>query len=169
MTIEYARNVLGLTGAHSSEFDPQTPFPVIDLMETQRDVTDKGGTMRLGAYIAELKTGSQVARAYGKEVVSERHRHRYEFNPRFRSRFDGTDFICSGTSPDGRLVEFIELEGHPFWVGTQAHPEFKSRPERPAPLFREFVGASLARSEGRNPHLPDLDVEPVATPATPQR
>ena len=169
MTIEYARNVLGLTGAHSSEFDPQTPFPVIDLMETQRDVTDKGGTMRLGAYIAELKPGSQVARAYGKEVVSERHRHRYEFNPRFRSRFDGTDFICSGTSPDERLVEFIELDGHPFWVGTQAHPEFKSRPERPAPLFREFVGASLARSEGRNPHLPDLDVEPVAAPASPQR
>ena len=166
MTIEYARNVLGLTGAHSSEFDPQTPYPVIDLMETQRDVTDKGGTMRLGAYIAELAPGSQVALAYGKEVVSERHRHRYEFNPKFRSRFEGTDFVCSGTSPDKRLVEFIELQGHPFWVGTQAHPEFKSRPERPAPLFREFVGASLARSEGRNPHLPDLDVEPVTAPTS---
>ncbi len=165
MTIEFARNVLGLTGANSSEFDPQTPYPVIDLMETQRDVTDKGGTMRLGAYIAELAPGSQVAQAYGKEVVSERHRHRYEFNPKFRSRFEGTDFVCSGTSPDERLVEFIELRGHPFWVGTQAHPEFKSRPERPAPLFREFVGASLARSEGRNPHLPDLDVEPVTTAA----
>ena len=158
MTIEFARNGLGLTGAHSSEFDPQTPYPVIDLMETQRDVTEKGGTMRLGAYVAQLMPGSQVARAYGVEIVSERHRHRYEFNPRFRSRFEGSGFVCSGTSPDGRLVEFIELEGHPFWVGTQAHPEFKSRPERPAPLFREFVGAALARAEGRNPRLPDLGV-----------
>jgi CTP synthase len=161
MTIEYARNVLGLAGANSSEFDPLTPHPVIDLMDAQRDVTDKGGTMRLGAYVAELRPGSQVAKAYGREVVSERHRHRYEFNPRYRSRFDGSGFVCSGTSPDGRLVEFIELEGHPFWVGTQAHPEFKSRPERPAPLFREFVAAALARSEGRNPHLPDIDVHPA--------
>jgi CTP synthase len=160
MTIEFARNVLGLTGANSSEFDPLTPHPVIDLMDAQRDVTEKGGTMRLGAYVAELQPGSQVARAYGREVVSERHRHRYEFNPRYRSRYDGSGFVCSGTSPDGRLVEFIELDGHPFWVGTQAHPEFKSRPERPAPLFREFVAAALARSEGRNPHLPDLDVSP---------
>jgi len=159
MTIEYARNVLGMAGAHSSEFDPQTPFPVIDLMETQRDITDMGGTMRLGAYVARLQPDSQVARIYEAEVVSERHRHRYEFNPRFRSRFDESDFVCSGTSPDGRLVEFIELRGHPFWIGTQAHPEFKSRPERPAPLFREFIAAALVRSEGRNPHLPDLDIE----------
>ena len=161
MTIEYARNALGLTGAHSSEFAPRTPHPVIDLMETQRDVTEMGGTMRLGAYVAKLEPGSQVARAYGSEVVSERHRHRYEFNPKYRSRFDDSDFVCSGTSPDGRLVEFIELRNHPFWVGTQAHPEFKSRPERPAPLFREFIAAALARSEGRNPHLPDLEVDPV--------
>jgi CTP synthase len=159
MTIEFARNVLGMAGAHSSEFDAQTPFPVIDLMETQRDVTDMGGTMRLGAYIAQLQPGSQVAEIYESEVVSERHRHRYEFNSKFRSRFDDSDFVCSGTSPDGRLVEFIELKNHPFWIGTQAHPEFKSRPERPAPLFREFIGAALARSEGRNPHLPDLDIE----------
>jgi CTP synthase len=161
MTIEYARNALGLSGAHSSEFDPRTPHPVIDLMETQRDVTEMGGTMRLGAYVAKLEAGSRVERAYGSEVVSERHRHRYEFNPKYRTRFDDSDFVCSGTSPDGRLVEFIELRNHPFWVGTQAHPEFKSRPERPAPLFREFVAAALARSEGRNPHLPDLDVDPV--------
>jgi CTP synthase len=166
MTIEFARNSLGLTGAHSSEFDPQTPYPVIDLMETQRGVTDMGGTMRLGAYVAKLKPGSQVARLYGEEVVSERHRHRYEFNPKFRARFEGSGFVCSGTSPDDRLVEFIELEGHPFWVGTQAHPEFKSRPERPAPLFREFIAASLARSEGRNPHLPDLDVDRVPNAAS---
>ena len=159
MTIEFARHVLGMDGAHSSEFDPQTAFPVIDLMETQRDVTDMGGTMRLGAYIAQLQPGSKVAEIYESEVVSERHRHRYEFNAKFRSRFDESDFVCSGTSPDGRLVEFIELKNHPFWIGTQAHPEFKSRPERPAPLFREFIGTALARSEGRNPHLPDLDIE----------
>jgi CTP synthase len=154
MTIEYARNVLGMVGANSTEFDASTPFPVIDLMESQRGVTTKGGTMRLGAYVAQLKAGSQVARLYGDEVVSERHRHRYEFNPRFRSRFEGTGFVASGTSPDGMLVEFVELESHPFWVGTQAHPEFKSRPNRPAPLFREFVAAALRRAEGRNPHLP---------------
>ena len=163
MTIDYARNVLGLTGANSGEFDPQTPHPVIDLMESQRDVTDMGGTMRLGAYIAELVPGSKVATAYGREVVSERHRHRYEFNPRYRSRFEGSGFICSGTSPDGRLVEFIELEAHPFWVGTQAHPEFKSRPDRPAPLFRDFIGAALGRAEGRNPHLIRLDAESATT------
>jgi CTP synthase len=161
MTIEFARNVLGLTGAHSSEFDPQTPHPVIDLMESQRDVIDMGGTMRLGAYIAQLVPGSQVAAIYDSEVVSERHRHRYEFNPRYRTRFEGSDVVCSGTSPDGRLVEFIELTGHPFWIGTQAHPEFKSRPDRPAPLFSAFVSASLARAEGRNPHLIQLDRDSV--------
>jgi CTP synthase len=157
MTIEYARDVLGLTGANSTEFDPATPHPVIDLMDSQRDVTDKGGTMRLGAYVAELVPGSQVAHAYGKTVVSERHRHRYEFNPRYRGKFEGTDLVFSGSSPDGRLVEFIELRGHPFWVGTQAHPELKSRPTRPAPLFRELVGAALDRAEGRRPHLFPVD------------
>jgi CTP synthase len=160
MTVDYARNVLGLAGAHSSEVDPHTPHPVIDLMESQADVTDMGGTMRLGAYVAELASGSQLAEIYGRGVVSERHRHRYEFNPRYRSRFDGSDFVCSGTSPDGRLVEFVELKGHPFWVGTQAHPEFKSRPDRPAPLFRALVEAAMHRAEGRNPHLLHLDREP---------
>ncbi len=166
MTIEYARNVLGLTGANSSEFDPTTPHPVIDLMETQRGVTDMGGTMRLGAYVAQLAEGSKVAEAYGTTVVSERHRHRYEFNPRYKARFDESPFWCSGSSPDGRLVEFIELRDHPFWVGTQAHPELKSRPTRPAPLFRDFVGASLARAEGRSPHLFDLDAERSAATAS---
>jgi CTP synthase len=156
MTIEFARNVLGMTRANSSEFDATSPYPVIDLMASQRDVTDKGGTMRLGAYIAQLKPGTQVRAMYGEEVVSERHRHRYEFNPRYRSRFEGSGFVCSGESPDGRLVEFIELEGHPFWVGTQAHPEFKSRPDQPHPLFRGLVGAALARAEGRDPHLIDI-------------
>jgi len=159
MVIDVARNVAGLTGANSSEFDAQTPHPVIDLMEAQRDVTDKGGTMRLGAYIAELQPGSQVAEIYGREVVSERHRHRYEFNMRYRARLEEAGLRCSGTSPDGRLVEFVELDDHPFWVGTQAHPEFKSRPERPAPLFDHFIAAALTRNEGRNPHLIDLDAD----------
>ncbi len=168
MTIEYARNALGLTGANSTEFDPTTPHPVIDLMDSQRDVTEKGGTMRLGAYIAQLEAGSKVAELYGKEVVSERHRHRYEFNPVYRRRFEGSEFRASGTSPDGRLVEFIELTGHPFWVGTQAHPEFMSRPTRPAPLFDGFIAAALERAEGRNPQLirlteaDDTAVETVA-------
>ena len=156
MTIEFARNVLGLERAHSSEFDPSSPHPVIDLMESQRDVSDMGGTMRLGAYVAQLQPGSRVAEIYGTDVVSERHRHRYEFNPRYRARFEETGFVCSGESPDGRLVEFIELEGHPYWVATQAHPEFKSRPDRPAPLFREFIGAALERAHGRNPQLIEL-------------
>ncbi|MFZ4432051.1 MAG: CTP synthase [Microthrixaceae bacterium] len=156
MTVEFARNALGLEGANSTEFDPQTPHPVIDLMDSQRDVTDLGGTMRLGAYIAQLEEGSLVERAYGSTVVSERHRHRYEFNPSYRSRFEGSGFRCSGTSPDGRLVEFIELEGHPFWAATQAHPEFKSRPTRPAPMFASFVGAARERAEGRHPQLIDL-------------
>ena len=153
MTIEFARNVLGLERAHSSEFDPSSPHPVIDLMESQRDVSDKGGTMRLGAYVAQLQPGSRVSEIYGTDVVSERHRHRYEFNPRYRARFEETGFMCSGETPDGRLVEFIELEGHPYWVATQAHPEFKSRPDRPAPLFREFIGAALERAPGRHPQL----------------
>jgi CTP synthase len=143
MTIEYARHVLGMTDAHSTEFDPSTQHPVIDIMNDQRDVTDKGGTMRLGAYYAVLEPGSKVANAYGETVVSERHRHRYEFNSQYRTRFEASGFVCSGTSPDRRLVEFIELKDHPFWVGTQAHPEFKSRPDRPHPLFRDMIGASL--------------------------
>ena len=157
MTIEFARHELGLAGANSGEVDPLTPHPVIDILESQRNVTDKGGTMRLGAYVAELGEGTQVAKIYGKTVVSERHRHRYEFNPKYRSQFEGTDFLCSGLSPDGQLVEFIELKNHPFWIGTQAHPELKSRPTKPAPLFDAFVDAARLRAEGRNPHLIDLE------------
>jgi CTP synthase len=156
MTIEFARHVLGLTGANSTEFHTATPHPVIDLMDDQKDVTDMGGTMRLGAYWAVLEPGSQVQEAYGEQLVSERHRHRYEFNSAYRSRFEEAGFVCSGTSPDRRLVEFIELPSHPFWVGTQAHPELKSRPDRSHPLFRELVGAALERHEGRNPRLLDL-------------
>jgi CTP synthase len=143
MTIEFARNVLGLTDANSTEFDPSTQHPVIDLMLDQRDVTDKGGTMRLGAYYAVLTAGTKVGDAYGEPVVSERHRHRYEFNSAYKARLEAQGFLCSGISPDRRLVEFIELAGHPFWVGTQAHPEFKSRPDRPHPLFRDLIGAAL--------------------------
>ncbi len=143
MTIEFARHVLGLADANSTEFDLSTQNPVIDLMNDQRDVTDKGGTMRLGAYYAVLEPGTKVSNAYGESVVSERHRHRYEFNSNYRARFEAEGFLCSGASPDKRLVEFIELKDHPFWVGTQAHPEFKSRPDRPHPLFRELIGASL--------------------------
>ncbi|MFM8601014.1 MAG: CTP synthase [Actinomycetota bacterium] len=149
MTIEYARHVLGLADANSTEFEPSTTNPVIDLMNDQHDVTDKGGTMRLGAYYAVLQPGTKVADAYGETVVSERHRHRYEFNYNYRSRLEEAGFVCSGTSPDKRLVEFIEAKDHPFWVGTQAHPEFKSRPDRPHPLFRELIAASLAHREVR--------------------
>ncbi|MBU3688184.1 MAG: CTP synthetase [Acidimicrobiales bacterium mtb01] len=144
MTIEFARHVLGMADAHSTEFDATTTHPVIDIMNDQRDITNKGGTMRLGAYYAVLTPGSKVATAYGEPVVSERHRHRYEFNSQYRARFESAGFLCSGTSPDKRLVEFIELVDHPYWVGTQAHPEFKSRPDRPHPLFRDLIGASLA-------------------------
>jgi CTP synthase len=170
MTIEYARNVLGLVGANSTEFNTQdriTPYPVIDLMESQQDVTNLGGTMRLGAYVAVLDEGSQVAEIYGDHVVSERHRHRYEFNPRFKRRFEQAGLRCSGSSPDGSLVEFVELPSHPFWLGTQAHPELKSRPDRPAPLFRAFVEASLERAKQRHPgrYRTELLAEPIDAPA----
>ena len=154
--IEFARNVCGLVGANSSEFDPHTPHPVIDLMDSQRDVVAKGGTMRLGSYPAKLAEGTVVREAYGREVVYERHRHRYEVNNAYRARLEEGGLVCSGTSPDDRLVEFIELprHRHPFFVGTQAHPEFKSRPDRPHPLFAAFVRAALARAVGRAPRLP---------------
>ncbi len=167
MVIEFSRNKLGLPYANSSEFDvagKPTPDPVIHLMDEQRNVIDMGGTMRLGAYVAELEPRSQVASLYGKNVVSERHRHRYEVNPSYRARFEELGLRCSGQSPDGKLVEFIELPEHPFWVATQAHPEFKSRPNRPAPLFQGLIAAAVDRHEGRNPHLLSLD-EPTNLPA----
>jgi CTP synthase len=157
MVIDVARHLSGLEDANSREFDPTSSHLVIDLMDEQLDVVDLGGTMRLGAYPAMLAPGSLVAKVYGTEVVSERHRHRYEVNPRFRARLELAGLACSGCSPDGRLVEFVELTGHPFWVGTQAHPEFKSRPDRPHPLFRELVSAAVERAEGREPRLLDID------------
>ncbi len=157
MVIDYARNVCGLENANSREFDPHSPHLVIDLMDEQRDIVEMGGTMRLGAYIARLDPASQVAALYGETVVSERHRHRYEVSNRYRTKLESAGLACPGTSPDGRLVEFIELPGHPFWVGTQAHPEFKSRPDRAHPLLHGLVTAALARAEGRAPRLLDLE------------
>lgn len=161
MVTEFCRNQLGLTGANSREFDPTTLHPVVDLMDSQREVTDLGGTMRLGLYPARLAEGSSVAQLYGEALVYERHRHRYEVNNDYRAQMEDQGLQCSGISPDGRLVEFIELDSHPFWVGTQAHPEFMSRPDRPAPLFRGLVEAALGRAEGRNPKLIESSAESV--------
>lgn len=142
-TIEFARNVLGLEGAHSSELNPNTPYPIIDLLPEQKDVEDLGGTLRLGLYPCKLSEGTKAMEAYGEEVVYERHRHRYEFNNQFRQDMEARGFVFSGTSLDGRLVEIIELEEHPWFVAAQFHPEFTSRPTRPQPLFRDFIEASL--------------------------
>jgi CTP synthase len=140
--IEFARNVCGRAGANSTEFDENTPHPVIDLMEAQRAVTDKGGTMRLGAYPCVLAEGSQALAAYGSRQISERHRHRYELNNRYREEMEARGMVFSGLSPDGTLVEIIELRQHPWFVACQFHPEFQSAALRPHPLFREFVRAA---------------------------
>ncbi|OQP06678.1 CTP synthetase [Geobacillus sp. 46C-IIa] len=142
-SIEFARHVVGLAGAHSAEFDPNTPHPIIDLLPEQKDVEDLGGTLRLGLYPCKLQEGTLAHAAYGDEVIYERHRHRYEFNNQYRHLLEEHGFVFSGTSPDGRLVEVIELKDHPWFVAAQFHPEFTSRPTRPQPLFREFVKASL--------------------------
>ncbi|HVB74997.1 MAG TPA: CTP synthase [Ktedonobacteraceae bacterium] len=149
--IEFARNVLGLTGANSTEFDAQTPYPVIDLMLTQRQVADKGGTMRLGNWVCCLTPGTKTYNAYGEAIVFERHRHRYEFNNEFRKRIEAHGMKISGRSADNSLVEIVELADHPWFVGSQFHPEFKSRPTRPHPLFRDFIGACL-RVEDEKQH-----------------
>ncbi len=145
--IEYARNVVGLTSAHSSEFDPMSPHLVIDLMEGQKEVSEKGGTMRLGLYPAKLAEGSLVRRLYGEEIVYERHRHRWEVNNRYRNQLEDAGLMLSGTSPDDRLVEFVEVVDHPYFVATQAHPELISRPDKPHPLFEGFVTAARERRE----------------------
>ncbi len=142
-TIEFARNVLGWKEAHSTEFRPDTPYPVIALLEEQKNVRYLGGTMRLGAQEVVLKQGTRAARLYGAFVVKERHRHRYEFNNRFRREFEEAGFIISGTSPDGELVELIELKDHPFFLACQFHPEFRSKPSTPHPLFRGFIAAAM--------------------------
>jgi CTP synthase len=145
---EFARHVAGMEGANSTEFDIETPFPVIDLLPEQKEVADLGGTMRLGADPIKLHADSRALEMYGEAVIYERHRHRYEVNNRLRKRLQSAGLRVSGTSPDERLVEVIELDEHPFFVASQFHPEFKSRPERPAPLFRDFVAAALQRADG---------------------
>ena len=140
--IDYARNVAGLDGANSSEVNPDTPHPVIDLLPEQREIEEKGATMRLGAWPCVLTPGTHSYRAYGQERISERHRHRYEFNPEYQERLTEAGLIIAGTSPDGRLVEVVELPEHPWFVACQFHPEFSSTPFRPHPLFSAFIAAT---------------------------
>jgi CTP synthase len=146
---EYARHVLGLDGANSTEMDPETPHAVIDLLPEQKEIEDLGGTMRLGAQAVELVDGTRAHDAYGEPVIHERHRHRYEVNNHYRPALVESGLVVSGTFQEGRLVEVVELPDHPWFVASQFHPEFKSRPTRPAPLFRDFVGAALARARER--------------------
>jgi CTP synthase len=147
--VEFARNVAGLEDANSAEFDPVTPHPVIDLMRDQHGVADMGGTMRLGSYPCKVLPGTKGYEAYGEEVIYERHRHRYEVNNAYRQQLSEAGLRISGVSPDEKLVEMVELPDHPWFVGNQGHPEFKSRPTRPAPLFRDFIGAAVAYKNGR--------------------
>ncbi len=148
---EFARNSAGMPGANSTEFDIETEWPVIDLLPEQKEVSDLGGTMRLGADPIKLHDGTRARELYGEAVVYERHRHRFEVSISLRKRLEAAGLVVSGTSPDERLVEVIELSDHPFFVASQFHPEFKSRPERPAPLFADFVAAALRRAEGAHP------------------
>jgi CTP synthase len=146
---EFARHVCDLDGANSTEMDPETPFPVIDLLPEQKEVEDLGGTMRLGAQAVELGEGTRTREVYGDSVISERHRHRYEVNNAYRQQLLDGGLVISGTFQEGRLVEIVELPDHPWFVASQFHPEFKSRPTRPAPLFREFVAAAVVRARAR--------------------
>ena len=145
--IEFARNVCGMEKANSTEFDPRSPFPVIDLMEAQKTITAKGGTMRLGAYPCVIKPGTKAAGVYKAGEIRERHRHRYEFNTNFRSEIENAGLEIVGTSPDGKLVEMVELREHPWFVACQFHPEFKSTQLKAHPLFRGFVKAALERRD----------------------
>ena len=147
--IEYARNVLGIADANSGEFDELCAHKVIDFMPGQSDEIDKGGTLRLGAYPCVIKAGTTMERCYGKREISERHRHRYEFNNDYREAMEKSGLTLSGISPDGNLIETVELTERPFHVGVQYHPEFKSRPNKPHPLFKGFVGAAFDRMKGK--------------------
>lgn len=164
--VEFARHVLGLAEAHSSEFAPDTPEPVVDLMPDQYDVADMGGTMRLGTYPCKLVEGTRAQAAYGEAVVYERHRHRWEVANRYRARLEGAGMRIAGVSPDDRLVEMIELATHPWFVTCQFHPEFRSRPTRPQPLFRDFVGAAAQRMRERSGRLPETPLEVEQTAST---
>jgi len=147
--VEFARHVCGMDGANSAEFDLETPYPVVDLLPEQKEVSDLGGTMRLGADPVKLHDDTQAREIFGEAVIYKRHRHRYEVNNMLRRRLEDEGLVASGTSPDDRLVEIIELPDHPFFVASQFHPEFNSRPTRPEPLFREFVGAAARRAAER--------------------
>jgi CTP synthase len=157
---EFARDLCDMTGANSTEFDPETAFPVIDLLPEQKDVEDMGGTMRLGASHVKLVPGTRAQIAYDEDAVWERHRHRYEVNNDLRPQLEAAGLVVSGTTPDGRLVEICELPDHPWFVASQFHPEFKSRPTRPAPLFRDFVGAAARLRSEREDELEDLCAQP---------
>jgi CTP synthase len=150
MCIEFARHVLQSDEPNSTEFDAQTEHPVISLMPDQYELSDMGGTMRLGAYPCNLVPGTIAAQAYGENSISERHRHRWEFNNAYREVLEPAGLVFSGLSPNGRLVEIAELRDHPFMLGSQFHPEFKSRPNRPHPLFDAFLGAAVTHQEARN-------------------
>jgi CTP synthase len=145
--VEFARNVLGLKGAASTEMDKGTDSPVIDMMEAQKQITIKGGTMRLGAYACELQKGSKAHHIYGKSKITERHRHRYEFNNKFLKQYEKAGMLASGINPDGNLVEVIELKDHPFFIGTQFHPELKSTVLNPHPIFVSFIKAAISFSK----------------------
>jgi CTP synthase len=160
--VEFARHVVGLEGANSSEFDPATPYPVIDLLPEQKEVEDMGGTMRLGSDPVKVVEGTLAHSAYGEPVVYERHRHRYEVNNTIRPQLVGRGLVVSGTSPDGKLVEIIELPDHPWFCASQFHPEFKSRPNRPQPLFRDFVGAAVAARDAAGRPQPARAADPVS-------
>jgi CTP synthase len=149
--IEFARNVAGLKGANSTEFEPNAAYPVVDFLPDQRDITEKGATMRLGSYPCVLTPGSLAATAYGAREIQERHRHRYEVNNEYRDALVSKGMKLSGTSPDRSLVEMIELPDHPYFVGCQFHPEFKSRPQAPHPLFQSFIAAALRQRLARVP------------------
>ncbi|MBN2167929.1 MAG: CTP synthase [Actinobacteria bacterium] len=151
--IEYARNVVEMAGANSSEFDPETKYPVIDLMDDQKDIDGLGGTMRLGLYPCKLEQGTKAGDAYGEELIYERHRHRYEVNNSLRGKLEEAGMVFSGKSPDGRLVEIVEIDDHPWFMACQFHPEFKSRPLMPHPLFRDFVSASMRHQRLSDSHL----------------
>jgi CTP synthase len=165
---EFARHRVDMDGANSTEFDPETPYPVIDLLPEQKEVRDMGGTMRLGADPVKLHEGTRAREVYDEAVIYERHRHRYEVNNHLRKRLEGAGLVCSGTSPDDRLVEIIELPDHPFFVASQFHPEFKSRPLRPQPLFREFVGAAQERAAARAPEVEPEVIAPAERDAAEQ-
>jgi CTP synthase len=172
--IEFARDVLRAEGANSTEFDLFTEHPVIDFMPDQREMEEKGGTMRLGLYPARLTPGSKASEAYGQEVVYERHRHRFEVKNDYRPALEAAGMIVSGQSPDGRLVEIVELKDHPWFVASQFHPEFRSRPDRPHPLFSGFVEAAIAHAEAPRTAVPGEATPtsapvPVGAPAVPAR